>query len=167
MAHHDRIRHSQAIVHHEFGPPGEVLKTEPRDIPDPGKDEVLVRVLLRPIHPGDIASIIGPGVGPTAGPHVPGLEGMGVVTRCGDHIDPALEGERIAFFPVDGAWSDFLVIPAALCVRVPDGVPDDLASLALINSIAVRLLMTEVDAAWKGEPAPFVQTAAGSAVGNC
>ena len=46
-------------------------------IPTPGQGEVLVRILLRPINPADVFSLIGfyKGFQPESLPAVPGLEG--------------------------------------------------------------------------------------------
>lgn len=156
----------RAIVHDRFGPPRDVLALRHTEVRDPGRGELLVRVLVRPIHPGDIALVVGPGTGRTPAPRIPGLEGVGVVVKTGDHVNGRQEGERVAFFPVQGAWSDFVVVPSDLCVSVPDEVSDATASLALVNPVAGQLLMSEVKAAWDGPPAPFVQTAAGSSVGK-
>ena len=157
---------ARAVTHDRFGPPADVLTIRPIDVHEPGPGELLIRVLLRPVHPGDIAGIFGPGAGATPEPLVPGLEGMGVVAASGEGVTGWRDGARVAFFPVQGAWSDLVVAPAELCVALPEGIADAIGSLALINPITVQMLMREVQAGWGETAGPFVQTAAGSSVGK-
>ncbi len=110
-----------------------MLTTRPSDVRDPGPGELLIRVFVRPVHPGDIAGIFRPGAGATPEALVPGLEGMGVVAASGEGVTGWRDGARVAFFPVQGAWSDLVVAPAELCAPLPDGVTDAVGSLALIN----------------------------------
>jgi NADPH:quinone reductase-like Zn-dependent oxidoreductase len=157
---------ARAVTHNRFGPPEDVLTTRPSGVRDPGPGELLIRVFVRPVHPGDIAGIFGPGAGATPGARVPGLEGMGVVAASGEGVTDWRDGARVAFFPVQGAWSDLVIAPAELCVPLPDRVSDAVGSLALVNPITVQTLMREVQAAWGKTARPFVQTAAGSSVGK-
>ncbi len=172
-----------AIVHDRFGPAGEVLA--PRSLPDPpppGDGEVLVRVTFAPIHRGDLLAIEGsPAFGDPAtlpaGGRVPGFEGAGVIEALGANLsnEPRMRvGDRVAFFPVGGAWKERVVAPATSLVRLPDGVTDEAASQMLVNTITARLVLgVGHDSLPPGRTIPehgtgvtVIQTGAGSAVGQ-
>ncbi|HWO64385.1 MAG TPA: zinc-binding dehydrogenase [Umezawaea sp.] len=125
-----------------------------------------MRVLTRPVHPGDLAGVQGfPGAPrqPFAAPRTPGLEGMGLVETVGEGVRDLRPGQRVAFFPVPGAWSELLTAPADLVVPVPDGLGDETAALMLVNPLTLLTLLRAVEDA---RPGPVVQTAAGSSVGK-
>ena len=67
----------RSVVYDRHGDPGQVLRLETGGTwPRSGPGEVLVRVLARPLHPGDLAGVAGSGgAGPLGQPRSPGLEG--------------------------------------------------------------------------------------------
>jgi len=81
----------RAIVQSEYGAPEKVLRIAKRQLKSEelGADDVLVRVVARPIHPGDIQIL---SALPQGGPvepipkgtlRAPGLEGVGTILRVG------------------------------------------------------------------------------------
>ncbi|MFJ1998734.1 zinc-binding dehydrogenase [Streptomyces asiaticus] len=141
---------------------------EERHRPTPGSGEVLVRMLVRPIHPGDLIGVEGlPGQQEQQSQaRTPGVEGMGVVESVGANVRAPRLGQRVAVFPAPGTWSDFVVVPADLAVPVPDGVSDETAALMLVNPLTLRMLYRAVEKALRGQAGPVLQTAAGSSVGR-
>src|SRR2546430_9616848 len=109
----------RAIVHSEYGAPEKVLKIAKRQLKSEelGADDVLVKVIARPIHPGDIQILFAL---PQAGPvepipegtvRVPGFEGVGTIVRLGTNAKAAKrfsEGQRVAFFPAKGTWGEYV-----------------------------------------------------------
>jgi NADPH:quinone reductase-like Zn-dependent oxidoreductase len=161
----------RAIAYDQQGHAGEVLRL--RELPTPGvpaAGEVLLRVLARPIHPGDLVGVEGfPGAPRQrfATPQVPGLEGMGVIESVGEGTRGVLRpGQRVAFFPVSGAWSEFVRVSAEFVVPVPGRVSDETAALMLINPITLLILLRAVEEAQGGQTGPVLQTAAGSSIGK-
>ena len=166
------------LVHRRHGPPAEVLEWAPSPpaVALSG-DAASVRVTHVPIHPGDLLGVSGsPAFGIPAtipdGGRVPGFEGAGVIEALGSHVDPKLEldvGTRVAFFPVDGAWSERIVTPARVLVRIPDDVPDGVAAQMLINTVTASMILRAGLAALPAEKrsgVTIIQTGAGSAVGR-
>lgn len=49
----------QYLTFNEFGRPGEVLEVESKEIQQPEVDEVLVRMIARPMNPSDLIPIRG------------------------------------------------------------------------------------------------------------
>jgi NADPH:quinone reductase-like Zn-dependent oxidoreductase len=158
----------RAAVYFQHGKPEHVLKAVERPEPDrPGKGDVLIRVLLRPVHHGDLLGIAGryqPGaVIPKDGVPV-GFEGYGIVEEAGAGVD--LEtGARVAFFPGRGAWSEKAIVPAEYVTAIPDTVSDEAAAQLHVNPLTTALLLRAVEGsgARPGQDV-VVLTAAGSAV---
>ncbi|RDI31695.1 alcohol dehydrogenase catalytic domain-containing protein [Lentzea flaviverrucosa] len=160
----------RTITYEQQGPAAQVLRLQERPAPAaPTAGQVLVRVLARPVHPGDLAGVEGfPGLPQQrfATPQVPGLEGTGVVEALGEGVPGLVSGQRVAFFPVPGAWSELVTVPAELVVPVPHAVSAETAAVLLVNPITLLTLLRAVEDAGKGQPGPVVQTAAGSSIGK-
>jgi NADPH:quinone reductase-like Zn-dependent oxidoreductase len=141
-------------------------------MPDPGPPppgHVLVRVLARPIHPGDLVGVRGPAGTRTRHlprPITPGMEGMGIVEAIGSPGAGPPQGTRVAFFPAPGAWGELVRVPADFVVPVPDDVSDATAALMLVNPLTLCMLMRAVDDALPDDRRTVVQTAAGSSIGK-
>ena len=167
----------RGIRHHLAGEPADVLAFETIGaIPEPGPEEVRVRVACVPIHPGDLHMIRGSAKGgnaPTIPPEgrVPGFEGAGTIEALGDRVDPALGlkvGDRVAFFPAQGCWSEQVTLAAEAVVKLPETMSFSLAAQMLINTITAQVVLRAAGAAFPAaqEPRLFILTAAGSAVGR-
>ncbi|MGQ4511397.1 alcohol dehydrogenase catalytic domain-containing protein [Streptomyces sp. DW26H14] len=160
----------RAITHDRYGDPGRVLSLSEQPAPAaPEAGQVRVRVLSRPIHPGDLAGVEGFSDGPRqrfATPRIPGVEGMGVIETVGKGVRDLRPGQRVAFFPVQGAWGEAVTAPAGLVVPVPEAVSDETAALMLVNPLTLLILLRAVEDARHGQSGAVVQTAAGSSVGK-
>src|SRR6476659_10369743 len=110
-----------AIVQSRYGAPENVLRIASRRFAteDLGSDSVVVKVKARPIHPGDIQIL---SALPQGGPvepipegtlRVPGFEGVGTIVRLGTNpmaVKRFSEGQRVAFFPANGTWGEYVVV---------------------------------------------------------
>jgi NADPH2:quinone reductase len=99
-------------------------------------NDVVVKVSARPVHPGDIQIL---SALPQGGPvvpipegtlTVPGFEGVGTILRLGR--DPEVKkrfsvGQRVAFFPAMGSWSEYVIVRHESLLAVPDEIPDQIA----------------------------------------
>jgi NADPH:quinone reductase-like Zn-dependent oxidoreductase len=157
-----------AIMYDQHGEPGAVLRLG--SLPDPAaplEGQVVVRVTVRPVHPGDLIGVRGRGSDRLAGPSVPGVEGAGLVQSVGPGVTGLAPGTRVAFFPVSQAWSEYVVAPAEFVYPLPDAVSDEVGSSALLNSVTAYELMRAVEEAWADRPGqPYLHTAAGSSIGK-
>jgi NADPH:quinone reductase len=168
----------QRIVHTNHGEPAEVLRLEAlSDVPPLASGTALVRVSAAPVHPGDLLGIsASPAFGSPPliprGGRVPGVEGVGVVEALAADVVPSHQvqvGTRVAFFPVDGAWSSRIAAPVRSLMPVPDEVSDDVAAQMLVNTLSARLAMRAGHNALpedKRKDVTVIQTAANSAVGK-
>src|SRR5258707_490088 len=111
----------RAIVQSEYGAPDKVLKLAKRRLKSEGLgvDDVLVKVIARPIHHGDLHIVSGLPQGGLVEPipegtlRVPGFEGVGTIIRLGTNAKAAKqlsEGQRVAFSPAAGSWAEYVVV---------------------------------------------------------
>src|SRR5436190_21627407 len=100
------------VVFERPGPPAEMLHVEDDGpAPQPGRGEVLVRMLASPINPSDLMYIGGKyGIKPRL-PATPGFEGVGVVKRNGGGLLGRLRnGKRVAVISDRvGNWAEYTV----------------------------------------------------------
>ncbi|GAB2735115.1 alcohol dehydrogenase catalytic domain-containing protein [Kitasatospora kifunensis] len=161
----------RAITYDQQGPATEVLRLAEQAPPAaPAAGHVVVRVMSRPIHPGDLVGVEGLTGIPRQrhnSPVSPGLEGMGVIEAVGEGVTALHVGQRVAFFPVPGAWSESVTVPAEFAVPVPDGVSDNTAALMLVNPLTLLMLTRAVrQASASTAGGPVLQSAAGSTIGK-
>jgi len=153
----------RAIRHHEFGKPGDVLRLETIDRPEPAAGEVRVKLLAASINPSDYGMIGGSYGHLRELPAVGGREGVGEVDALGDGVDGLAVGDRVRFPGEDGAWREYACAKADDLLRVPSDVELDQAAVSFINPpTAYCLLIKVVDLqpdSW------LVQNAGNSAVG--
>jgi NADPH2:quinone reductase len=153
----------RALVQPRFGDPAEVLSVQEVPDPQPGPGEVLVRVLLSPIHNHDLWTVRGSyGFKPEM-PARAGTEAVGVVEALGEGVDGLTVGQRVATGGSFGAWAELIVAPAAGLVPVPDQVSDEAASQLVsmpFSAIALLDFLEVSEGDW------IVQNAANGAVGR-
>jgi NADPH2:quinone reductase len=134
----------RAVWYERQGDARDVLVTGEVDRPSPGPGEVRVRVAVSGVNPGDVKKRQG-WLG-SAMPYprvVPHSDGAGTVDAVGEGVDPARVGERVWVYGAQsyrpfGTAAQFVAVPAALAVPLPDGVPDDLGASVGIPGITAH-----------------------------
>jgi NADPH2:quinone reductase len=135
----------RAIVYAERGGP-EVLRLTDRPVPEPGPGEVRVRVRVSGVNPTDWKARRGGRTDGPAGEQVPNQDGAGVVDAVGPGMPPDRVGERVwlweaAWQRADGTAQEYVVLPEAQAVPLPDDASFDLgASLGIPALTAHRCL---------------------------
>ncbi|MFT4437695.1 zinc-binding dehydrogenase [Caballeronia sp. 15715] len=164
----------RTILYRSYGKPTKVLELV--DVPDlagPDANEVLIRVLSRPIHPGDLLGVEGRYRAPSdmsnvaPGGNRPGFEGMGIVEAIGSAVDARAGlsvGVRVAFFPGRWAWGERVVVAASFVTVLPADVPDDIAAQLHVNPLTAAMLVRAAEAAGLDGEGVAVVTAAASGV---
>jgi NADPH:quinone reductase len=153
----------RALVQPRFGDPAEVLSVQ--DVPDPrpGAGEVLVRMVLSPIHNHDLWTVRGSyGFKPEM-PARAGTEAVGVVEAVGEGVEDLVVGQRVASGGTFGAWAERFVAPARALVPVPEGISDEAASQLVSMPFSAIALLDFLDVS---EGDWIVQNAANGAVGR-
>lgn len=96
------------------------LVVEDRPVPEPGDDQVLVRVHGAGINRADLLQRAGRYPAPPgAPPDIPGLEFAGVVEAVGSGVAAPCTGDRVMGIVAGGGQAEYLVTAASHCARVP------------------------------------------------
>lgn len=119
------------VIFEATGLPQDVLQLKESSMPEPKPHEVQVRVTARNINPSDIMFVRGMyGITPKL-PSSAGFEATGVVTMSDGKVPV---GTRVMFTAI-GTWREFLCVPSALVIPVPDAMSDEVACQAFVNPI--------------------------------
>ena len=109
------------------GPP-EVLKVKDLPAPEPGPEEVLVRVRAAGVNRADLLQRRGRYPAPADAPaDIPGLEFAGEVVRCGNRVRSLQAGDRVMGLVSGGAYAEQLAVHEGLCMQAPPGLGWDAA----------------------------------------
>ena len=154
----------EAFVFDRIGEPSEVLERRTVPDPEPGPGEVLVRVILSPVHPPDLHLMRGRFARRPPLPTSPGMECVGVVETLGPGVEGLDVGTRVVLIDVWGSWAERIVAPAARTVPVPRGISDEDAAQAIQSPVTAWILAMLEHRMQPGEW--LAQTAAGSTVGR-
>ncbi|CUR55286.1 NADPH:quinone reductase [metagenome] len=135
----------RAIVYRSTGGP-DVLSLETRDVPMPAPHEVLVEVHVSGVNPTDWKSRSGATATGDSTARVPNQDGAGVITAVGTDVSFERVGERVwiweaAWQRADGTAQEYVALPSAQAVALPDGASFDVgASLGIPALTAHRAL---------------------------
>src|SRR5262245_31624912 len=159
----------KAVVFNEYGDPAQVLQVRDVPVPQPGREQVRVRMLASPINPSDLLYVRGVYPAKAAMPATPGFEGVGVIDAVGPGLMKIVRGLRpgrrvVAINNVSGNWQEYAVIPARQAIPVPHWLTDEQAATFFVNPASALVMVRYVLKVPKG--AWLLQTAAGSALGR-
>jgi NADPH:quinone reductase len=156
----------KSIRFREYGEPAEVLEVQECPVPEPGQEEVRVRILATPVNPSDLLYVRGLYAGVQAQFPAPvGFEGVGVVDALGPGTQDLARGQRVSVVNGQGGnWAEDAVVPARDLIPVPADVPDEQVASFVINPASAILMLRHVLAVPRGEW--LLQSAAGSEIGR-
>jgi NADPH2:quinone reductase len=89
-------------------------------VPVPGRGEVLIRVAAAGINFADISKAYGTFLGGPRPPYLAGFEAAGEIVASGEAVTGAHPGSR-AVGVGNGAFAEYMVLPAAAAVPMPEG----------------------------------------------
>ena len=149
----------QAIMLRDFGGP-EVLRAEPVEVPPPGPGELRIRQTAVGVNFHDC--YVRSGLYRTLPlPGVPGIEAAGIVEAIGPGVTGFAVGDRIGYVTgAYGAYASHRVLPAAIALRLPDGMDDRLAASVLLKGLTAEMLLRQVHRVEAGQTI-LVHAAAG------
>ena len=151
----------KSIIFDTIGTPTDTLKLTDVPMPEPGPDEVRIKVIASPINPSDIKfveNLYG------IRPHLPsgaGFEGVGVVEALGEGVHLQV-GMRVSFTSI-GTWAEYAITHQRSLIPVPDAIPDDVAAQLFVNPFSAYAMVQEANVPEEGW---LMLTAAGSAFGK-
>lgn len=144
-----------------FLEPRQDVELQEVPVPEPGPLEVLVKVSACGICLSDVHLIDG-SIPPVAKPVTPGHEAFGIIAKTGEQVTGWKSGGRVALmggrtcgkcanctsgrmdaclapeimgFHYDGAWAQYVSVPAYALTEVPEGIPDEEAAI-LADAVA-------------------------------
>jgi len=147
-------------------PEGKLVVREVK-IPNPGPNEVLIKMAAAPVNPSDLARIRNAHKEYDLATFIPGLEGSGTVVAAGNGILPHLWlGKRVACsaeYSTSGSWAEYMVTKAGMCFPLGSKVSDEQGSMSLVNPLTA-LAFSEI--AKQSKHKALINNAAASALGR-
>ena len=151
----------KSIHFEQTGKPGDILKVTDLPMPEPGPNEVRIKVIASPINPSDIMFVQNLyGIRPQL-PSGAGFEGMGVVDALGEGVQMQT-GTRVSFTSV-GTWAEYAIAHQRSLIPVPDAMMDDVAAQLFVNPFTAYAMVQDANVPEGGW---LMLTAAGSAFGK-
>ena len=159
----------RAAFYDKTGPAREVLQVGEIPTPEPAAGEVRVRIHASGVNPSDVKMRMGRGRPAEPFPRiVPHSDGAGVIDAVGPGVPPGRIGERVWIW--NGRWrrafgtaADYIVLPSAQAVMLPDAVPFEVGACFGIPALTAWQAM-DTDGGVEGQTV-LVSGGAG-AVGN-
>ncbi len=127
----------RAVIAQRPGGP-EVLELVDLPDPQPGPDEVLVRVAVAGVN--FIDTYRRSGVYAMTFPHVVGSEGSGEVVAIGAQVTGIGVGQRVCWSSARGSYAELAVVRAADAIAVPAAVDDETAAALAMQGITAHYL---------------------------
>ena len=108
----------------EISKPGgpEVLTLCERAMPQPGPDQVVIKVAYAGVNRPDALQRAGMYAQPKGASDLPGLECSGEVSAVGSQVTDLKVGDAVCALLPGGGYAEYVATPAAHCLPVPDGM---------------------------------------------
>ena len=131
----------KAIVCNEYGPLTN-LSLQDVDNPEPGDNELLLKVLAAGINFPDGLLVQGLYQAKPDTPFIPGMEFCGEVIAIGSAVKGFNNGDRIiSSSPSYGAFAEQITLPAAMAIKIPNTIdPAQAANLLVAHGTAHHAL---------------------------
>src|SRR5215813_1006138 len=97
----------------------EVLLPETRTVPQPGPDEILIKVMAAGVNRPDVAQRQGAYAPPPGASDLPGLEVAGEIVSVRADTPRWKAGDRVTALVAGGGYAAFCVAPAVQCLPIP------------------------------------------------
>nr|WP_258319786.1 NAD(P)H-quinone oxidoreductase [Qipengyuania flava] len=113
-----------------FDNPGgpDVLRPETLPLPEPGANQVLIKVAYAGINRPDVIQRQGFYPPPPGASPIPGLEVSGTVVAVGEGTPPEMLNRRVCALVSGGGYAEYCLAHAAHCLHVPEDMPLDVAA---------------------------------------
>ncbi|MBX7494586.1 NAD(P)H-quinone oxidoreductase [Qipengyuania sp. 6B39] len=113
-----------------FDEPGgpEVFRAETLPVPQPGENQVLIRVSHAGVNRPDVIQRQGFYPPPPGASPIPGLEISGTVVAVGKGAPPEMLNRRVCALVSGGGYAEYCLAHSAHCLAVPEGMEMDVAA---------------------------------------
>jgi NADPH2:quinone reductase len=124
----------RALLQTSLDGPRDLRLVPDAPVPRPGPGELLIRVAAAGVNFVDVSQSRGVFAGGPRPPYVAGIEGAGEVVAVGEGVTGPEPGAHVIGAGIGGgAFAEYMVLPAAAAVPVPEGWADEQA-LGLVVS---------------------------------
>ncbi len=103
------------------GPPT-VLKPCERQVPEPGSDEILIKIAYAGVNRPDVLQRMGSYAPPPGASDLPGLECSGTVAAVGAAVSRWKVGDKVCALLPGGGYAEYATTHATHALPVPDGL---------------------------------------------
>jgi len=139
----------RAVVYSEKGP-SSVLRVTDRPVPEPGVGEVRVKLARSGVNPTDWKARAGGTARGEFTEITPGQDGAGTVDAVGLGVDGLKAGDRVWLYLAQheqayGTSAEYVTVPAARAVRLPDSASFDLGAALGVPAITAHRALTSGD----------------------
>ena len=100
----------------------EVLQPVARPMPEPGHDQVVIRVAYAGVNRPDALQRAGLYAPPPTASDLPGLEASGEIVAMGAGVSGLALGDAVCALLPGGGYAEYVATPAAHCLPVPRGM---------------------------------------------
>ena len=151
---------THAFLLHAYGGP-EVLNWEEVELPEPGRNEVLIRNTAIGLNFAEIYLRMGQFGGKL--PTGIGLEAAGVVEKTGPGVRKFKAGDRVGYTgaATPGAYAEAVLRPTDGLVKLPKWLDDKTAAAVLTKGMTVQYLFNRTHKLKKGDTILFTAVAGG------
>jgi len=129
----------RAVVLTRNGGP-EVLELQEVREPEPGANDLLVRVEAVGVNYRDVYERVGGGAYDVPPGTIVGVEGAGTVVSVGAGVDEFAPGDRVVWVAAQGSYAELVLVGADKAVPVPDGVSSENAAAVLLQGLTAHYL---------------------------
>ncbi len=108
----------------EISKPGgaDVLRQVARSIPQPNRNEVLIKISYAGVNRPDVLQRAGSYLPPAGASDLPGLEASGTILDIGDNVSHWNIGDEVCALLPGGGYAEYAVTQASHCLPVPKGM---------------------------------------------
>ena len=106
----------------------EVLRPETLPVPQPGENEVLIKVAYAGVNRPDVIQRQGFYPPPPGASPIPGLEVAGTIVAVGKGVQPEMLNRRVCALVSGGGYAEYCLAHSAHCLHVPREMPLDVAA---------------------------------------
>ena len=133
------MNNTRVVITAHGGP--EVLRLIEEEVPEPGPEEVRLKVLATGVAFADVLMRYGMYPNTPALPFSPGYDVVGVVDKLGENVNDFAVGDTVTALTMVGGYSRYLCVPARELTSVPAGVdPAEAVSLVLNYVTAQQMI---------------------------
>ena len=124
----------RALLQTSLDGPKDLRLVTDASVPSPGPGEVLIRVAAAGVNFVDISQARGTFAGGPQPPYLAGIEAAGEVIAVGEEVTGIEPGAHVIGIAIKGgAFAEYMVLPAAAALPVPQGWIDEQALGLVVN----------------------------------